>query len=101
MKRVLNIDGQPSVIVLVQPPEIVDNTDDHFMCQYTIDGLSSKIISHGMGIDEIQATLITLQLIGNRLHSCDEFRSGRLSWIGGLRSDDLGFPQPAASCNGR
>jgi uncharacterized membrane protein len=44
------------------------------------------------GVDAIQAFYLVLQLIGNRLYTIDEFKTGRLSWPFSVDVNDLGFP---------
>lgn len=92
MRRTLKLDGYKEVYVDVFQPEIDRETDNHYICRFNIDGLSSPVSSAGMGVDGVQAMRIAFELIGNILYSCQEFRDGRLTWSCATEHGDLGFP---------
>lgn len=92
MKRILILDESSDVFVEILEPEIDPQTDGHYICHYKISGLDKNLNGYGIGVDSIQALYITLQLIGNRLYTTDEFKSGRLRWPYSLDQSDLGFP---------
>jgi len=90
MRRTLKLDQDKEVHVDLFEPEL--EPDEAYICRYTVSGLSKPLTGSGMGIDAIQALFITLQLIGNRLYSMEEFKNKRLTWEGSLDGSDLGFP---------
>jgi hypothetical protein len=92
MRRVLKLDGYVDVVVELFYPEIDQKTDGHYECCYTITGLSKTLHGSAMGVDAIQALYLALQLIGNRLYTIIEFKTGRLSWPFSVDVNDLGFP---------
>ncbi|HEX3653754.1 MAG TPA: hypothetical protein VHU18_13125 [Rhizomicrobium sp.] len=92
IRRQLKLDKEQDVYVDIFCPIEEPGTDGHYSCAYCINGLSKTLASFGMGIDAVQALYITLQLIGNRLSSTEEFKSGRLTWVGSIDGKDLGFP---------
>ena len=90
MRRTLKLDENKEVHVDLFEPVL--EPDQDYTCRYTVSGLAKPLSGSGMGIDAIQALFITLQLIGNRLYSMEEFKSGRLTWEGSINGRDLGFP---------
>lgn len=92
ISRTLSLDGQDFVVIQIfQPTEDLE-TDGHFVCKFTISGLSSLISSYGMGVDGVQAVCNAMELVGHRLYYSKEYKDGRLSWSCGINSTDLGFP---------
>ena len=91
-KRTLDIAGDPNrkVTVLIGQPK---PDGDDYRCEFQIIGLSDGKTrsSHGMGLDSMQALILTLQLIGTGLYTSDLAKAGRLNWEG---SRNLGFPVP-------
>ena len=92
MNRILKLDGSVDVVVEIFYPEIDPETDSHYKCRYTVSGLSKTLHGSAMGVDAIQAFYLVLQLIGNRLYTIDEYKTGRLSWPFSVDVNDLGFP---------
>lgn len=95
MKRVLRLDDATDVVVDVDYPKLDPDTDGHYVCNYTITGLPKLINGSSMGVDEIQALDIAMQLIGNRLYTRSEFKTGRLKWPFSPDALDIGFPKEA------
>lgn len=100
MRRILTLDDHTDVCVDIYEPYIDDETDGHYRCKFNISGLSKEVSSFGMGVDEIQAIHITMNLVGNILYSCSEFRDGRLTWGCSIEGSDLGFPTGSWSTQG-
>ena len=92
MHRNLNLDEKIIVRIDIQQPVVAIDTDGHYICHFSISGLSTPVSSFGMGVDSVQAIYIALQLIGNTLYTCSEFLSGRLTWDDAAKIGDLGFP---------
>ncbi len=92
MKRILKLDELNDISVEIFDPEILADTDGHYICRYIITGLDKNMNGYGMGVDSIQAFYLTLQLIGNRLYTTDEFKNSRLIWPYAIDKSDLGFP---------
>ncbi|MCE9524064.1 MAG: hypothetical protein K8S25_16730 [Alphaproteobacteria bacterium] len=91
-KRTLELSGDPirEVTVLIRQPR---PDGDDYRCEYQIIGLSDGKThsSYGMGLDSMQALILTLQLIGAALYTSQPSKEGRLTWIG---ARNLGFPIP-------
>jgi hypothetical protein len=80
--------GARAVVTIKQPQR--DGND--YRCEFHIVGLGDKAInSYGMGVDSMQALILTIQLIGALLYASDEAKHGRISWLG---MKNLGFPVP-------
>ena len=92
MRRVLKLDGVVDVVVEIRDPEIDLESNGHYECHYSITGMPKMLHGSAMGVDEIQAFYLALQLVGNRLYSIAEFKSGRLSWPFSIDVNNLGFP---------
>lgn len=92
MKRILKLDELFEVSVEIFDPEIDPETYGHYICRYKINGLDNTLNGYAMGVDSIQAFYLTLQLIGNRLYTTNEFKNSRLRWPCSIDRFDLGFP---------
>jgi hypothetical protein len=75
-----------AVIVEIAAPE---PDGENYKCHFRISGLGHDRMSYSMGVDSMQALHGAFELIGNRLYSSAEAKSGSLQW---LASRDLGFP---------
>jgi hypothetical protein len=64
---------------------------DNYRCEHLILGLGDDQIRYAMGIDGLQAFLLTLQVIGTTLYTSPEYKRGELRFLG---RRNLGFPVP-------
>jgi hypothetical protein len=83
-------DGHPVGVIMGMPQRFPDGHDDYF-CPFQIIGIGNDKVRYGVGVDAVQAVWLTLQMIGARLHTSSEAKSGALSWLG---QSNLGFPVP-------
>lgn len=89
-ERTLELDGADGAAVIVRVFVPVPDQDD-FRCNFEIEGLAKPVSAYGMGVDALQALELALQQIGVRLYLSDEFKAGRLTFLG---HPNLGFPVP-------
>jgi hypothetical protein len=69
-----------------------EGSDKHWSCRFTIgwpDGIED---SAAYGVDQIQALVLTLQMIGGRIYFSDYHKSGRLQFE--KPGSGYGFPVP-------
>ncbi len=90
--RELTLDGSEKVTVLVGKPQPFSNGVDWY-CPYQTLGVGSGQVRYAGGVDEVQALVLALSMIGAELYCSEEYRAGRLKWDCG-RDGDLGFPVP-------
>jgi hypothetical protein len=83
-------DGRAVSVIMGMPQQFPDGQDDYF-CPFRIIGMGDEQIRYGVGVDALQAVWLTLQMIGARLYTSPEAKSGALSWLG---QSNLGFPVP-------
>ena len=88
--RELILDRSERVTVLVGKPQLFANGVDWY-CPYQTLGIGSGGVRYGAGVDEIQALVLALSMVGAELYCSEEYREGRLMWDCG-RDGDLGFP---------
>jgi hypothetical protein len=90
-QRTLNLagpDAQPVIVAIGHPAPDGGN----YSCAFQIRGLDGETIEAcGMGVDGMQALLLTLKIIGATLYTSQDAKAGRLTWLG---STNLGFPVP-------
>lgn len=92
IKRVLDVVGGGTITISIGVPTSCDDESGDYECSYSIEGLCGrKYSSSGMGIDSLQAFILTLELVGNIVCSSEEYKAGKLSWVGGV-DGDLGLP---------
>ncbi|WP_165189859.1 DUF6968 family protein [Caulobacter soli] len=92
MRRVLQLDEVDAVQVeIFSPVEDVGSFGD-YLCRFKINGLGKNVEGYGAGIDSINALVGALIIIGNKLYTTEEYKSGRLSWSGSIDRGKLGFP---------
>jgi hypothetical protein len=63
--------------------------DDDFRCNYEITWPDRKHAFHAIGIDEVQALILAIQMAHVKLLSSPEAKRGELTWLG---TRDLGLP---------
>jgi len=83
---------EKEVVVKVGKPRVADENGNYY-CPFQIVGLGRDKINYAMGIDAVQAMLLGLSKIGIILYASEEWKEGRLRWIGDEQGD-LGFPVP-------
>lgn len=93
IKRKLDVLGGGSVNISIEIPTVCDDGSGDYECWYNIEGLDNRnYSSFGVGIDAIQALILTMELVGNIVFSSEFYRAGSLSWVGGVAVGDLGLP---------
>lgn len=90
--RTLTLDGTKQVQVLIGRPQRFQNGQSWY-CPYRIPNVGLDRILYAAGVDEVQALILALSMIGAKLYTSDEYIAGRLSWVAG-QEGDLGFPVP-------
>ncbi len=84
-------DGRKVTITIGKPEPFPD--DVNYYCPYQIIGIKRDKVRYAGGVDAVQALQLALKMIGADLETSDEARAGVLSWKGGSKKSDLGFPQ--------
>ena len=87
--RQLELSDGNRVEVLIWAPRKV--ADGEYHCSFKISGLGDGQTRRGVGVDGMQALVLTLQRIGAYLYTSDKHKSGSLTWFGDA---NLGFPVP-------
>ena len=90
--RTLTLDGKTPAKILIGKPQPMPDGPDWY-CPYQTQGVGPGRVFYGAGVDEVQAFIHALSMVGAELYCSDEYRDGRLSWDcapGG----DLGLPVP-------
>jgi hypothetical protein len=67
-------------------------SEKHWRCDFTIGWPSGIETGAGYGVDQMQAIILTLQMIGARLYFSDYHKTGRLYFE--RRGSGYGFPVP-------
>lgn len=93
--RILQLDDTTPVKIVIGKPQQFPDGNDYY-CPYQIIGWGDGKVNWSGGIDEIQALLLTLEQIGIILNNSEEYRQGKLSWIGS-EVGNLGFPHHDSS----
>jgi len=83
-------DANIPVVVSIGMPVAVDEGANYF-CPFAITGLSRAHKGRAGGVDGVQALILALQLAATHLYTSDEWKSGRLLYLG---ERDLGLPVP-------
>jgi hypothetical protein len=91
--RDLMLDGDQRVEILIGKPEPCSDGVDWY-CPHQTLGIGSGKIRYAVGVDSVQALILGLSMVGAELYASEEYESGRLSWDGGARTGNLGFPVP-------
>ena len=86
-----NNDGEVSGEVELRILMPIEAGDD-FSCRYEIHWQGRVKISDVLGVDAVQALLLALQRLASEMYFSDEYKTGRLEWMGG---NNLGLPLPA------
>ena len=94
--RTLKLGEKQSVVVRLGSPQRYPETEGDYFCAYQIVVIGDGRVRYAIGIDALQAVLLTLKKIGADLYTTPEARSGALSWEGQAVHGDLGFPVPDA-----
>ncbi|MFT3722559.1 MAG: hypothetical protein QM773_03145 [Hyphomonadaceae bacterium] len=87
--REFELAGDPPEHVLL---EILEAHPDgvNWRCGYHVTGLNQDAFSfYGMGVDAVQALHIAMQNAASILYTSEEYKAGRLTWLG-MRN--LGLP---------
>jgi hypothetical protein len=79
-----------SVTIKIGKPQKFVDGDDYY-CPFQVIGLGDEKINWSGGIDEVQALLLALEQIGLYLIESEEYKQGKLSWVGSDKGN-LGFP---------
>ena len=66
---------------------------EDYRCDYTIAWPSRTLASAALGVDEVQALILSMEKAHLELLASDEARSGQLRW---LDSEELGLPLPSS-----
>jgi Domain of unknown function (DUF6968) len=84
-------DGKTSreVPIHIHAPE---KADVDWICRFEIGWPNGKAERWGAGVDQVQALLSALQMIGAELYTSDQHRSDALMWLSPHRG--YGFPVP-------
>jgi len=64
----------------------VASGSDYF-CPFEVSGLSHAQRGRAGGVDAAQALLLALQMAATHLYTSDEWKAGRLRWLGSRRLD--------------
>jgi hypothetical protein len=91
--RELTLDKTQKVKILIGKPHRLPDGDDWY-CPHQKVGMDSDRVKYAVGVDELQALLLGLSMVGVELYSSSEYEAGRLSWDCGAVKGDLGFPVP-------
>jgi len=90
--RELTLSGRAKVTVAIGKPRKFRGGIDYY-CPFQITGMGDEKVRYTGGADAVQALQLALVLIGVQLQSSEEARAGKLSWDGGRRRGDFGFPE--------
>jgi Domain of unknown function (DUF6968) len=69
--------------------------DEASSCRYEIDWPSGTKSKRAVGVDDIQAILLALQLIGSELYTSEYHKNGQLVWL--AAESGYGFPVPSTA----
>lgn len=78
------------VLIEVGAPRSLGEDCSDYYCPYRIAGFRREIVSMAVGVDALQALLLTLIKIGDEVRRAAEAEGARLVWLEGRA--DLGFP---------
>lgn len=88
-------DGRKVTVTIGKPEKFPDGVN--YYCPYQITGIKRDKVRHSGGVDAVQALELALKMIGADLYTSDEAQAGMLSWEGGSKKGDFGFPGPLMS----
>lgn len=91
--RTLTLDGTLEAKIIIGRPQHFPNGGNWY-CPYQTLNVGLEQVLYAAGIDEVQALILALSMIGAKLYTSDEYRDGRLTWDCGAVKGDLGFPVP-------
>ncbi len=91
--RTLTLDGTKQAKILIGKPQRFPNGESWY-CPYQTLNVGLDRVLYAGGVDEVQALILALSMIGAKLYTSDEYREGRLTWDCGAVKGDLGFPVP-------
>ena len=89
--RDLMLDDRQKVQVLIGKPEMLPGSEDWY-CPYQSVGIGSGKVRYAIGVDPVQALVLSLSMLGAELYCSSEYEAGRLSWECGAVKGDLGLP---------
>ena len=89
--RAFDVRNDRAINVIIGIPQRFPDGPDDYFCPFQIIGMGDEQVRYGAGVDAVQAVWLTLQMIGARLYTSPEAKSGALTWLG---QSDLGFPVP-------
>lgn len=84
------------VTITIGKPQKFSDGEDSYYCPFQITGMGDGKVSWAGGIDAVQALLLALEQIGFVLAESEEYKQGKISWIGSDKSN-LGFPHMDSS----
>jgi hypothetical protein len=91
--RDLTLDDKQTVSILIGKPEMLPGSDDWY-CPHQTVGIGSGKVRYAIGVDPVQALVLSLSMLGAELYCSPEYEAGRLSWECGKVKGDLGLPVP-------
>lgn len=90
LSRELVFGDTEKITVLIYLP--VKNDDGSYSCHFQFLGFKSDKIRKSVGVDSVQALMLSLRKIGSELYNSDEYRDKKIRWECELFEGDLGFP---------
>jgi hypothetical protein len=88
-ERILKHKDGYELRLIVGKPIPTDDGNQDWQCDYKIEGLGNAKVRQAVGVDPIQAIMLALTYLSTTLYFSDEYKDGKLSWLGG---SDLGLP---------
>ncbi|HEX3664965.1 MAG TPA: hypothetical protein VHU23_07020 [Rhizomicrobium sp.] len=91
--RELTLDDKQAIPILIGKPEILPGSDDWY-CPHQAAGIGSGKVRYAIGVDPVQALVLSLSMLGAELYCSPEYEAGRLNWECGKVRGNLGLPVP-------
>lgn len=91
-RRLTHINDPQAVVEISIGPLERDSANGDFICHWHIEGLSRPRSGQVFGVDEIQAVLLAMKMLQQRMEDTEEFIAGIVYWAGGMDKSDLGLP---------
>jgi hypothetical protein len=92
--RELQVKGKKAMVVIGKPEKFSEGDD--YYCPYQIVGLGNELVRYAGGADAVQALELALKMIGSDLYTSPEAQAKQITWVGGEKPGDLGFPLPSS-----
>lgn len=90
LKRELKFEFNKIINISIYTPVV--NDDGSYSCSFQISGFKSDKIRKSVGVDGVQAVILSLKKIGSEFYSSDEYKDKKITWECELFEGDLGFP---------